>query len=98
MDFGIGLPKSRKGSNSIWVIFDRMTKCAHFLPIRMTDYIEKLCRLYIDEVVRLNGVLVSIISDCDSRFIYRYWSGLQKALSTHLSLSIAFHPQTNGQS
>ena len=98
MDFVTGLPKTRKSADAVWVIVDRLTKTAHFLPIRMTDSMEKLCRLYIDEVVRLHGVPVSIVSDRDSRFVSRFWSGLQEALGTKLSLSTAFHPQTDGQS
>ena len=98
MDFVVGLPKSQKGNDAIWVIVDRLTKSSHFIPIRTTDSIEKLCRVYIDQIVRLHGVHISIVSDRDPRFVSRYWSGLQKALGTQLSLSTAFHPQTDGQS
>ena len=62
MDFVVGLPRSRRGSDAIWVIVDRLTKSAHFLPIRTTDSVERLCRRYIDEIVRLHGVPVSIVS------------------------------------
>ena len=66
MDFMSGLPRSLGWKNTIWVIVDRLTKSAHFLSIRTTDPIEKLCRKYIDEVVHLHGVPVSIVSDHDS--------------------------------
>ncbi|MGI4568735.1 integrase catalytic domain-containing protein, partial [Klebsiella pneumoniae] len=98
MDFVVGLPRSRKGSDAIWVIVDRLTKSAHFIPIRITDKVDKLCQLYLDEILRLHGTPVSIISDRDPRFISRFWATFQKALGTKLSLSTAFHPQTDGQS
>ncbi|MBM1124188.1 hypothetical protein JQN44_27305, partial [Klebsiella pneumoniae] len=93
MDFVVGLPRSRKGSDAIWVIVDRMTKSSHFLPVRTSYPIDRLCRIYIDEIVRLHGIPISIVSDRDPRFTSRYWSGLQSALGTKLSLSTAFHPQ-----
>ena len=66
--------------------------------MKMTDSVEKLTKLYMDEVVRLHGVLVSIVSDRDPRFTSRLWPSVQRALGTKLNLSTAFHPQTNGQS
>ena len=98
MDFVVGLPKSPKGNDAVWVVVDRLTKSAHFIPVKTTDSVEKLCNTYINQIVRLHGVPISIISDRDPRFISRYWSGLQKALGTQLSLSTAFHPETDGQS
>ncbi|PKA54032.1 hypothetical protein AXF42_Ash016197 [Apostasia shenzhenica] len=70
MDFVCGLPKS-KGCDAIWVIVDRLTKSAHFLPIKMTHPLEYLAKLYIDEIVRLHGVPTSIISDRDPYFASR---------------------------
>ena len=76
---------------------DRLTKSAHFLPVR-TDYLlDMLAELYIKEIVRLHGIPISIISDRDPRFTSRFWEKLQKALGTRLNLSTAFHPQTDGQ-
>ena len=80
------------------MIVDRLTKSAHFLPINVEDSLEKLAQLYVDEIVRLHGVLVSIVSDRDPRFTSRFWLSLQAALGTCLHFSTAFHPQTNGQS
>ena len=77
---------------------DRLTKSAHFLPIRVTDSVDALSRLYIREIVRLHGVPVSIVSDRDPRFTSRFWQSLQSALDTQLMFSTAFHPQTDGQS
>nr|GEV52030.1 putative reverse transcriptase domain-containing protein [Tanacetum cinerariifolium] len=80
------------------VIVDRMTKSAHFLAI-LEDYkMEKLARIYINEIVARYRVLVSLISDRDSQFTSRFWQTLQKALGTRLDMSTAYHPQTDGQS
>ncbi|KAJ9557239.1 hypothetical protein OSB04_011853 [Centaurea solstitialis] len=97
MDFVTKLPKTKKGHDTIWVIVDRLTKSAHFLPIKETYSIDKLARLYVDEVVMRHGVPISIISDRDSRFTSRFWQSLQAALGTRVDLSTAYHPQTDGQ-
>ena len=80
------------------MIVDRLTKSAHFLPVNVEDSLEKLAKLHVDEIVRLHGVPVSIVSDRDPRFTYRFWPSLQTALGTRLHFSTAFHPQTDGQS
>ena len=98
MDFVTGLPRTRRQHDVIWVIVDRLTKSAHFLPINFEDSLEKLAQLYVDEIVRLHGVPVSIVSDRDPRFTSRFWPSLQAALGTRLHFSTAFHPQTDGQS
>ncbi|KAI3814357.1 hypothetical protein L1987_19110 [Smallanthus sonchifolius] len=81
----------------IWVIIDRLTKSAHFLPICEDYRVEKLARIYIDEIVSRHGVPLNIISDRDARFTSRFWQSLQTALGTRLDLSTAYHPQTDGQ-
>ncbi|GJX30137.1 hypothetical protein Tco_0238216 [Tanacetum coccineum] len=86
------------GFDSIWVIVDRLTKSAHFLPMRETDSIEKLTRLYMKDIVSRHDIPVSIISDHDSHFTSRVWKSLHKALGMQLNLSTAYHPQTDGQS
>ncbi|XP_040951609.1 uncharacterized protein [Gossypium hirsutum] len=98
MDFVSGLPVTPKKKDSIWVIVDRLTKSAHFIPVRTDFPLEKLAELYISEIVRLHGVPTSIISDQDPRFTSRFWSKLQEALGTKLNFSTAFHPQNDGQS
>jgi hypothetical protein len=98
MDFVTGLPRGKKGNDAIWVVVDRLTKSALFLLIKMTDLVDKLAKLYIDEVIRLHGVPISIISDRDPRFTSRLWPSLQRAMGTKLNLSTTFHPQTDGQS
>ena len=98
MDFVTCLPRTQRQHDAIWVIVDRLTKSAHFLPINVEDSLEKLAQLYVDEIVRLHGVPVSIVSDRDPRFTSRFWSSLQATLGTRLHFNTAFHPQTDGQS
>ncbi|GJQ92928.1 putative reverse transcriptase domain-containing protein [Tanacetum coccineum] len=98
MDFINKLPRTSSGHDSIWVIVDRLTKSAHFLAICEDYKIERLARLYINEIVARHGVPVSIISDRDSYFTSRFWQSLQKALATRLDLSTAYPPETDGQS
>ncbi|KAJ0589137.1 putative nucleotidyltransferase, Ribonuclease H [Helianthus annuus] len=98
MDFVTKLPKTRKGNDTIWVIVDRLTKSAHFLPIKETFSMEQLAKLYVNEIVSLHGIPLSIVSDRDSRFTSHFWSSFQKAMGTRLNLSTTYHPQTDGQS
>ncbi|GJQ94645.1 putative reverse transcriptase domain-containing protein [Tanacetum coccineum] len=98
MDFVTKLPKSSQGYDTIWVIVDRLTKSAIFVPMRETDPLEKLARMYLKEVVTRHGIPVSIICDRDPRFASNFWRSLQKALGTNLDMSTAYHPQTDGQS
>ncbi|GKC24425.1 putative reverse transcriptase domain-containing protein [Tanacetum coccineum] len=98
MDFVSGLPRTPSGYDSIWVIVDRLTKSAHFLPMKKTDSMEKLTQLYLKEIVCRHGVPVSIISDRDSRFALGFWRSLQNALGTEVNMSTAYHPETDGQS
>lgn len=98
MDFITKLPRTPSGYDAIWVIVDRLTKSAHFLPIKETDSMEKLAQLYLKEIVCRHGVPISIISDRDSRFTSGFWKSLQKALDTNLDMSTTYHPQTDGQS
>jgi len=76
MDFVTHLLWSMRGHDSIWVIVDRLTKCAHFLPINQKMFIDKLANLYVREIVRLHGVPASIVSDRDPRFTSRLWHSL----------------------
>ncbi|KAI3678392.1 hypothetical protein L6452_37682 [Arctium lappa] len=98
MDFVTKLPKTLRGHDTIWVIVDRLTKSAHFLAMRETLPMDKLAKLYIDEVVSRHGIPLSIVSDHDSRFTSNFWDGFQKELGTRVKLSTAYHPQTDGQS
>ncbi|GJW82505.1 putative reverse transcriptase domain-containing protein [Tanacetum coccineum] len=98
MDFITKLPRSKNGHDTIWVIVDRLTKYAHFLAKREDYSTERLAKTYIDEIVALHGVSVSIILDRDGRFTSRCWQTVQKALGTRLDMSTAYHPQMDGQS
>ena len=77
MDFVTGLPPTPKGFDGIWVIVDRLTKSAHFLPIRIKFDLERLAKLYVKEIVSHHGVPVSIVSDRDPRFTSNFWRSLQ---------------------
>ncbi|GJV93314.1 putative reverse transcriptase domain-containing protein [Tanacetum coccineum] len=98
MDFVTKLPKTPSGQDTIWVIVDRLTKFAYFLPMKETDSIDKLTRQYLKEVVSRHGVPVLIISDRDSKFTSHFWKSLNESLSTQLDISTTYHPQTDGQS
>ncbi|KAK8999839.1 hypothetical protein V6N11_065331 [Hibiscus sabdariffa] len=98
MDFVTVLPLTLAKKDSIWVIVDRLTKRAHFVPVHTTYTLDRLKELYIVEVVRLHGVLVSIVSDRDLRFLSGFWGSLHCAFGTRLNFSTSYHPQTDGQS
>lgn len=97
MDFVNGLPHSRARHRSIWVIIDRLTKSAHFIPIKSNRNASHLSKLYIKEIVRLHGVPSSIVSDRDPLFMSHFCQSLQQALGTKLNFSTAYHPQSDGQ-
>ena len=76
MDFVVGLPRAPRGYDAIWVIVDRLTKSTHFLAIRNNFFLNRLAELYVDEIVKLHGVPVSIVSDRDPKFMSRFWPKL----------------------
>lgn len=91
MDFVSRLPKTNKRYDFIWIIVDKLTKFAYFLPVRVNYSLDKLAKLYIDEIVKLHGIPVSIVLDRDSRFTSRFWKCLEEAMRTKLRFSMAFH-------
>jgi hypothetical protein len=97
MDFIVGLPKTSKGYDSIWVIVDRLTKLAHFLPVKTTYSFKTYAELYIARILSLRGVPKIIVSDRGSQFVSRFWKELHNSLGTKLVHSSAYHPQTSGQ-
>ena len=82
MDRVVGLPRTQRGSDAIWVVVDWLTKSAHFIPMRVRDSVDHLADLYIRDIVRLYGVPVTIVADRDPRFTTRLWQSLQSALGT----------------
>ncbi|XP_073039337.1 uncharacterized protein [Primulina eburnea] len=98
MDFVVGLPRTQKGFNYIWVIVDRLTKSYHFLPVKTTYSMNQYDEAYIQEIVKLHGIPVSIVSYCDPRFTSEFWKSSHRALGTKLAFSTAYHPQSDGQS
>ena len=97
MDFIVGLPRTAKSNDSIWVIIDRLTKSAHFIPVRTRYPARKYAELYIARIVSLHGVPKTITSDRGPQFVSRFWEHLHSALGTRLIHSSAYHPQTSGQ-
>jgi hypothetical protein len=96
-DFIVGSPLTARKFNSIWVIVDRLTKSAHFIPINTNYNTQKYAEIYIARVFCLHGVPKTIISDRGSQYVARFWEQLHSALGTHLICSSAYHPQTDGQ-
>ena len=92
MDFIDGLPRTRRGNESIWVIVDRLTKSAHFIPVKSTRSASSLSKIYMREIVRLLGIPLSIVCDRDPIFTSQFWKAFQDSLGTRLNLSAAYHP------
>jgi hypothetical protein len=97
MDFIVGLPRTAKGYDSIWVIIDRLTKIAHFLPVRVKYTVATYAELYIARILSLHGVPKTIVSDRGPQFVAMFWEALHKSLGTKLLHSSAYNPQTSGQ-
>ena len=93
MDFITCLPKSHRQHDFIWVIVNRTTKSAHFLSVRTTYLARDYAKLYIQEVVRLHGVLVSIILDRDAQFNTQFLKSFMNGLGSKVNSSIDFHSQ-----
>jgi transposase InsO family protein len=97
IDFIVGLPRTQWGYDSIWVIVDRLTKVAHFIPIKTTYSRPQLAELYMSRIVCLHGVLKKTVSDRGTQFTSKFWERLHETLDTQLRFNSAYHPQTNGQ-
>jgi transposase InsO family protein len=97
MDFIVGLPLTACKFDLIWVIVDRLSKSAYFIPVRTCYDVQRYVEIYIARVLCLHRVLKTIISDRGSQFVARFWEQLHASLGTHLIYSSAYHPQTDGQ-
>jgi hypothetical protein len=96
MDFIVGLPRTQSGYDSIWVIVDRLTKVAHFIPVKTTNSELQLAEMYMLRIVCFHGVPKKIVFDRGTQFNSKFWEGLHETLDTQLCFSSAYHPQTNG--
>ena len=96
MDFIVGLPKS-EGYTKIWVIVDRFSKMAHFIPLKTEEPIKELALTFVKEIWRLHGLPESIVSDRDTRFTSKFWTSLMQLLQVKLNVETALHPESDGK-
>jgi hypothetical protein len=97
MDFIVGLSHTQVGYDSIWVIVDRLTKVARFIPVKMTYSRAKFVELYMSRIICLHGVPKKIVSNRVSQFTYKFWEKLHESMEIKLNFSSEYHPQTDGQ-
>lgn len=97
MDFVGGLPMTSQRHDCIMVVVDKLTKSAHFIPVKTTFEASTIDQIFLKEIIRLHGVPRKIISDRDARFNSRFWKSLLQSMGTQLNFSTAYHPETDGQ-
>ena len=97
MDFVVGLPRTHWKNDSLWVVVDRLTKSNHFISAKSTNSVEEYARIYINNILSLHVIPLSIISDRGFQFTPKFWRSFQKGFGTQVKLSTPFHPQIDGQ-
>jgi hypothetical protein len=97
MDFITGLPRTSKQHDSIIVVVDKLTKAAHFIPLKTTHRAADVADIFLKEVARLHGIPKTIVSDRDPKFTSNFWKGLFKGFGTNLNFSTTYHPESDGQ-
>ena len=93
MDFIVGLPRTQRGYDTVWVIVDHLTKVAHFIPVKTTYNGPRLAQLYMERIVCLHGVPKKIVSDRGTQFTSHFWQQVHSSLGTKLNFSTAYHPR-----
>jgi hypothetical protein len=96
MDFITGLRTSTKQNDAIMVVVDKLSKSAHFIPVKSTCKVIDITQIFMKEVFRLHGMPREIISDRDKKFTYKFWKSLMAGLETKFLFNNAYHPQTDG--
>ena len=97
LDFVTGLPRNQNLNDSIMVVVDKLSKAAHFIPVKTTYKAANIADIFLKQIFRLHGIPKVIISNRDHKFIGNFWKYLFKGLNTTLNFSTSFHPQTDGQ-
>jgi hypothetical protein len=97
MDFITGLPRKNKKHDLIMVVVDKLTKAAHFVPVKTTHTMANIVEIFMKEIARLHGIPRTIVSDRDTKFTSNLWRGLFKGFGTNLNFSTTYHPQIDGK-